>query len=329
LLPLDSHDALDWIAGELRVPAGDVRLTALGGGISNLVILAEAPGIRYVFKQALERLRVEQEWLCRRDRIFRESAAIRDLAAVLPPGSVPELVLESRDNYLYAMRAAPADAVPWKSQLLAGEVRLDTAARAGHLLGTWIRESANQPDWPCAYGDWTVFEELRLDPYYRTTAENHPELSDEFASLIDECRQRRISLVHGDFSPKNLLALPDSLTVIDWEVVHWGDPSFDAAFLTNHLLLKAFYRPGDRLRYRDAALVFWRALHHELGSGFDWLEPAAMRHLGCLLLARIDGKSPAEYIRQDEAKDQIRRAAIGLIRRPTHTAQQCFDRLFS
>jgi 5-methylthioribose kinase len=329
LLQLDSHDALTWIADRLQAPIDDVRLTPLGGGISNLVILVEAPGIRYVFKQSLERLRVEQEWLCRRDRIFRESAAIADLAAVLPPGSVPTLVLESPDNFLYAMEAAPADAVPWKSPLLAGEVRLETAAGAGRLLGTWIRESAHQPDWPSAYGDWTVFEELRVDPYYRSTADRHPELAAEFASLIKECRQRRISLVHGDFSPKNLLVSPDSVMVIDWEVVHWGDPAFDPAFLTNHLLLKAFHRPSDWPQYRAAAEAFWQSLHHELDSGFDWLEPAAMRHLGCLMLARIDGKSPAEYIRDEGLKAQIRQVAADLIRRPARTAQQCFDRLFS
>jgi 5-methylthioribose kinase len=326
-MELDTIEALPWIAAKLGCRPRDVTITPLGGGVSNHVLLVEAPGLRCVFKQALEKLRVEQDWRCGRERIFRECAALRTMRPLLPPGAVPRVLFEDQEQFTFSMEAAPADAQPWKSPLLAGEVRLEWAEKAGHLLGTWIRESVGRPDWQAQFAGLTVFGELRVDPYYRATAARHPELAQHFASLIDECLGRRFSLVHGDFSPKNLLISSRGMMVIDWEVAHWGDPSFDAAFLTNHLLLKAFHRPAGWRQYQQAALAFWSALlSHDQP---EWLRPAAMRHLGCLLLARVDGKSPAEYIQTAAARERIRNAAIELIRRPAADSAEAFERHFS
>jgi len=326
-MELDSPEARLWIAAKLGCTPEALTLTPLGGGISNHVVLVDAPGCRYVFKQSLEKLRVEQDWRSGRDRIFRECAALRAVRAIVPPGAVPEVLFEDRDQFTFAMEVAPADAQPWKSSLMAGEVRLEWAERAGHLLGTWVRESVERPDWQATFADLTVFGELRVDPYYHTTAARHPELAQDFASLVDECLNRRFSLVHGDFSPKNLLISSAGMMVIDWEVAHWGDPSFDAAFLTNHLLLKAFHRPGSWRQYQQAAVSFWRALlTHEMPG---WLQPAAMRHLGCLMLARIDGKSPAEYIQSEAVRQRVRNAAVDLIRHPAAVAGEAFERHFT
>jgi len=272
---------------------------------------------------------VREEWLSRRERIYRECAALRAVAPVLPAGAVPYIVFEDRDNFAFAMEAAPAEAHPWKTELLAGEVREELAQEAGRLLGAWIRESAHRPEWQTEFGDLTVFGELRVDPYYRSTAARHPALHERFASLINECLERRVSLVHGDFSPKNLLVRGSSLMVIDWEVAHWGDPSFDAAFLTNHLLLKAAVVPAAARALSVAAGTFWRALGDETGGGYEWLEPAAMRHLGCLLLARVDGKSPAEYLQDEELKGRLRAAATHLIMQPPGSAAEAFERVLT
>lgn len=327
LLELDRGDTRPYLARHLGVPPESLHVTSLGGGVSNHVLLVESDGLRCVVKQSLGRLRVEAEWLSRRDRIHRECAALRAVAPVLPAGAVPRVLFEDRDNFVFGMEAAPADAQPWKTGLMAGEVREELAEMAGRLLGAWISESAVRPGWCAEFGDLTVFGELRVDPYYRFTADRHPELRERFAALIEECLGRRISLVHGDYSPKNLLVCHGGLMAIDWEVVHWGDPSFDAAFLTNHLLLKAacFSAAGPRLA--SAAAAFWRSLRAAAGARLDWLEPAAMRHLGCLLLARIDGKSAAEYLRDESLKSRLRGAARSLILQPALTAGEAIERV--
>jgi aminoglycoside phosphotransferase (APT) family kinase protein len=113
--------------------------------------------------------------------------------------------------------------------------------------------------------------------------------------------------VHGDYSPKNMLVRGDHIFLIDFEVVHWGDPAFDSGFLVNHLLLKALHQPRFCRLYIEAAREFWWALAAGLGAAGDSdFEPMTVRHLGALMLARIDGKSPVEYIRDESTKERTR-----------------------
>ena len=227
--------------------------------------------------------------------------------------AVPAIVFEDRDNCIFGMTAAPPSARPWKSILL--EDRLvdpHTVAQTAALLGRMIEVSRGQAAFAQRFSDTTVFDQLRLDPYYRATATRHPDLASFFADLITETLGRRYALMHGDWSPKNLLVSPDAVTAIDFEVVHYGDPAFDIAFLINHLLLKSLYL--KRRDFVDAALAFLAALQRTIDE--TWLEPAVLRHLGALMLARVDGKSPAEYIHGTALEPQVRTLAREIIRRP-------------
>jgi thiamine kinase-like enzyme len=117
---------------------------------------------------------------------------------------------------------------------------------------------------------------------------------------------RRESLVHGDWSPKNFLVSAGAVMAIDFEVIHFGDPSFDTAFMLNHFLLKSFYRPQWVESYAEAAAGFWRTFISGIPREATWMERATLQHLGWLLLARVDGKSPAEYIRGPELQKRVR-----------------------
>jgi 5-methylthioribose kinase len=298
----------------------------LGGGVSNIVLLVETDERPFVLKQSLRKLRVEQDWFSDPDRIFRESAGLRLLAPYLPPGSVPEVLFEDRDNYLFAMSAAPADAETWKAQLMRGEIRPEIAALIGGMLAAMLRASWRSAQWEDRFGDQAVFDQLRLDPYYRSTARRHPDLAPQFERLMRESAARRVSVVHGDWSPKNFLVRGDRVMAIDFEVIHFGDPSFDAAFLVNHLALKSFLRPTDRDAYRTAALQFMESLRAGLPEGCDWLDHATRAHLGALMLARVDGKSPAEYL-DPALQVRVRAVARDLIVRPAASVAEVFDRI--
>ena len=299
-------------------------VTELGGGVSNTVLLMQSGPARLVLKQALGKLRVEQDWFSERTRIFREAAAIRLLASHLPAGALPEVLFEDRENCLFAMTAAPAGATTWKSQLLEGIAQPQTAEQVAAMLGAMFTASWADPALEREFGDQTVFDQLRLDPYYRSTAARHPELAHHFSHLMEATGRRRISLVHGDWSPKNFLVAGERVVAIDFEVIHYGDPAFDAAFLLNHLLLKSFHRPQWRERYAGLATRFWHVLDQTMPDA-DWFEGATLEHLACLLLARVDGKSPAEYIREEPLKDQIRQFAADLMERPRHSIQEVFE----
>lgn len=326
LLELDASNAVAVLALRDSRKQEPIRVTPLGGGVSNTVLLVETPGRRVVLKQSLAKLRVEQDWFSARDRVYREAAALRWLAERLPPGSVPTVLFEDRDNFLFAMTAAPAAARTWKSLLLEGRADPAVAARVANLLAAMMRATWREAAVASAFGDQAVFDELRLDPYYRATAARHPDLAGFFDTLIRDYPQRRLCLVHGDWSPKNFLVWDEGLMVIDFEVVHFGDPAFDAAFLLNHLLLKSFHLPMWRSRYTEAARVFWRTLTAELPLELEDFERGVIRHLGGLLLARIDGKSPVEYIRDESAKQGVREFARQFIAAPPATVMEVFER---
>lgn len=303
---LDERNVIPYVRARLNEFRGPTRVTALGGGVSNTVLLVESESVRVIVKQSLAKLRVEEDWFSDRERIFRESAAMRMLEKLLPERSVPQVLFEDPENFAFAMTAAPAESEMWKTLLLRGEISLEIAGQAGRMLGAMIARTHRNDEFQRTFGDQTVFDQLRIDPYYRTTARRHAELADAFDRLIRESGERRVSLVHGDWSPKNLLVSGQRVTAIDFEVAHFGDPSFDAAFLLNHLLIKSVYRAQWKHAYRRAALLFWDVLSDALPEGFDWFEAATVRHLGGLLLARIDGKSPVEYVKDEEMKEQLR-----------------------
>ena len=296
---------------------GSARL--LGGGVSNTVVLVEGmrmrgEPVRVVLKQSLPRLRVRGEWLADRERIFRERGAMLALAPLLPRNRVPRVLFADDANYIYAMEAAPPDAADWKRLLLAGVCDRAAARQAGAALGLIIRETWKREEPAERFGGRRAFDQLRTDPYYRTAGRRNPAVRAAVEEWIEARQGRQEAMVHGDWSPKNLLLSAAGLTVIDFECAHFGDPSYDAAFLTNHFLLKAFHRPRLAERYGELARTAFQwtlgVLPREALAAF---EADTARHLAFLLLARIDGKSPVEYIDDERKRERIRRCALRLI----------------
>jgi 5-methylthioribose kinase len=298
----------------------------LGGGVSNTVILVEAPGERFVIKQALPQLRVKDEWLVDRGRIFRERDALADCAKLLPRGWVPEVLWSDEPNYVFAMRAAEEPSEFWKNRLLEGRIEAEWARRAGVALGLTIRASWRSEFFERKYGDQTAFGQLRTDPYYRTIARRNPDIAVYVEEWLAVTESRRLALTHGDWSPKNMLVTPSGMVFIDYECAHFGDPCFDSAFAINHFLLKGFRRPDLAEGYLGLARVFFTWTLGVLPSeALREFEAATARHLGFLLLARVDGKSPVEYLTDEEVRDRLRQAAKTLIVERAERLERCFE----
>jgi len=319
-LLLSPGNVKDYLAEHGLWPRGaPMSVRELGGGVSNIVLLVEGKGLdgeekRWVVKQSLEKLRVKDDWRSERSRIFREAEAIQALGPILGAGSLPQVIHVGRDDFLFIMTAAPPGSVTWKESLLAGRVEMGMARNSGGLLALMITSSQREPLFRTAFAERAVFDQLRIDPYYRTTAARHPDVRPLIESLIEDSWQIRTAIVHGDYSPKNLLVQGNNIFLIDFEVVHWGDPAFDAGFLLNHLFLKAFHQPQFALLYFSAAREFWEELLRGTEKAvLGDFEKMTMRHLGVLMLARIDGKSPVEYIRDEMTKERVRRFAKRLL----------------
>jgi 5-methylthioribose kinase len=322
---LSADNAAEWLSRH-HLPSANIRFAELGGGISNKVVLAEGAGFRAVMKQSLGQLRTEVGWHSDRERIFREAAAMRWIAGKsCVGGHIPRIVFEEPSSYTIAMEAAPSGAKMWKTQLFEGHADPTPARMAGVTLGSIVSASWHDQDAERLFGDQTIFTQLRIDPYYRFTAGNRPEAAEYIDDLIGRSAARRVSLVHGDWSPKNLLVHERGLWVIDWEVIHFGDPSFDVGFLLNHLLLKSIAMPRHRTAMATLAGEFLDGLVAELPPDSDWIVPAALEHLPALLLARVSGKSPAEYL--DAAmRQRAAGLALDLMRHPAASADEVFSR---
>jgi aminoglycoside phosphotransferase (APT) family kinase protein len=294
----------------------------LAGGVSNRTVLVErANGEAWVLKQALAKLRVKVDWFSPPERVHREAAGLRWLAQLAPPGTITPLVFEDFDHHLIAMQAVPQPHQNWKTMLLAGDLHLDHVEQFASLLGTIHKESHTRlTELKPVFGDRGYFESLRLEPYYGYTAAQVPEATTFLTDLIAETRSHADTLVHGDYSPKNVLVHDEKLILLDHEVIHIGDPGFDLGFSMTHLLSKAHHLPGLRGEFADAVERYWQRYWNIVRDG-DWaanLEPRAARHtLGCML-ARVRGRSPLEYLDKDE-RDRQAAAIVALMRDPPET----------
>lgn len=300
-------------------------ITMLRGGVSNRTVLVErACGESFVLKQALPKLRVQVNWECDPRRAHREALALRVLERFAPAGAITPLRFEDEEHHLLAMAAVPQPHENWKTLLLAGQVDLGHARQFGGLLGRVHRESARHlAELPEELRDRSFFEALRIEPYYAFTATRNPVAAPFYSTLIAETRTQQVALVHGDYSPKNILVHRDRLVLLDHEVAHIGDPAFDVGFALTHLLSKALHLPARREALLGAAGVFWETWRQAAGEVAEavGVRPQAARHtLGCLL-ARVDGRSPLEYLAPAE-RDQQRAVVLALMERPPGDASE-------
>jgi 5-methylthioribose kinase len=286
------------------LPAGSAaEVTELGGGISNVVLGVESAERSCVVKQSLPRLRVAEEWLAKRERAVTEARALA-LAASLIPGHVPRVLDLDADRYAFTIERAPPSWRAWKDDLLAGTVDAGVARRVASLLAAW--HAGTRDDQAAeAFADREGFEQLRIDPYYRAVARAHPDLASTVEYHIEQLLRPGTCVVHGDYSPKNVLVGESGLWIIDFEVAHFGNPTFDLAFMLNHLLLKAVHAPAGADGYLLCARTFWETYAAEIPRDLEPDEAATLGQVGCLMVARVDGKSPAEYLREPE-RDRAR-----------------------
>ena len=282
---------------------GPAIAEALAWGVSNVVLrITPESGPPLVVKQSRELLRTRAEWRSRLDRIWREADVLRLLEQRLP-GAAPRLIYEDRPNYLIVMEAIDRNHVVWKQALLEGRVDLSLARTLGALLARIHTVTWHDPAVEHLMGNAEAFDELRLDPYYRRLANVHPVLAPTLHALIEASRTHRNALVLADFSPKNILLTNDGLRLVDFETGHYGDPPFDVGFFLTHLALKGIRAGRGDDRCFQLAQQFWRTYAEAMApltSVRRDFEPLCVQHWTACLLARVDGKSPVDYLSETQ-----------------------------
>ena len=298
--------------------------TALSGGVSSdiwRVDLARGP---VCVKRALPRLRVAQVWEAPVGRNRYEYEWFR-VAAEAAPHAVPRMI--ARQDGLFAMEYLdPASHPVWKGLLRQGSADAAFAAKVGAALGAIHASTARRDDLARRFATDRIFFDIRLDPYLVATGRKHPDVAARLGTLVERTENTKLCLVHGDVSPKNILRGPNGPVFLDAECAWYGDPAFDLAFCLNHLLLKCLWVPAAA----DDFLASFQSLFEAYKANLSWEKPEALETrtaslLPALLLARIDGKSPVEYLVSEKDKQHVRTTARELLLRPVVSVSSIRD----
>ena len=282
----------------------------LGGGVSCDVYRVDVEGRSYCVKRALPKLRVAADWCAPVARSHTEVEWIT-LVSKLDPNLVAEILGEDRGRHLFVMKYYSPEHYPvWKSQLASGVVDVEFARQVGAALARIHAATAGRREVAAQFANDEQFYALRLEPYLLYAAERHADVAVRIRAISESIAGARIALMHGDFSPKNILCGPQGPMILDAETACYGDPAFDFAFCLNHLLLKCVWHREHRGRY----LASFDALKDAYLARITWedadvLAIRAAPLLAAFLLARVDGKSPVEYL-ADQNKEFVRQIAL-------------------
>lgn len=297
----------DYLLARGYIAAGDGHaIHYCKGGVSGTVVFVErGEKTPMIVKQALAQLKTKEVWECDPNRMGIEYDSNR-IYHELMPENAPEVYFYDQENYIYGREAVPDDCVMWKANLMDGLLDFEVARKSIETLVTVHNRCAGNPEIAERFADKSIFFGLRIDPYIRFTARKYPAYKDQAAWIEDRMLNSGISLVHGDYSPKNIMVIGRGISVLDYEVAHYGHPAFDLAFFANHFILKS-------IRFPEYAGAFIDMLRYMLSIYMDnmvymdkrEMEETTVRTLAFLMLARVDGKSPVEYLVGNEAGQQM------------------------
>ncbi len=298
-------------------PDQSTQFEPLTGGVSSDIWIAHSGGRSFCVKKALPQLRVAAEWLAPITRNANEVSWLNAACGFIP-GVAPRVLAEDAQLGVFAMEyLAPSSYEPWKARLSRGEADPAIGTLVGERLAALHSAFAHSKTAAREFANDQTFYALRLEPYLVATARAHPDLAAALEKILNVTARTKLSVVHGDVSPKNILIGPAGPVFIDAECAWFGDPAFDLAFCLNHLLLKTLWVPS----VKSDLLQTFTAMERAYLDGVDWERPQSLEGrtahlLPALLLARIDGKSPVEYLTDETSKDTVRRIARTLLMHP-------------
>jgi len=310
-IELSLDNTIDYLRSNgFELDRDEARAEWLGGGVSNRVIKVTWGEECVVVKQPYSNLRVEDDWPADLKRVHNEASATRAYGEIISNrgldfAAVPEVLFEDEENNIIVISCAPETAETWKQELLDMRVEESIGGLTGEVLGTVHKDTSKDKELREKFSNKKPFDQLRIDPYHKTTADRLPEVSEFIFSEVERSLSMNKTLVHGDYSPKNVLVQrsPEiKLWFLDFEVAHWGDPAFDPAFMLNHIFIKSVFNLQNQDKYFETAERFWNSYNKIV----DWeIEKEVVSELAILMLARMVGKSPVEYVEDGTVKDTL------------------------
>lgn len=273
------------------------EVEVLTGGVSNIVLAINTNDKKIVLKQALAELLVAQKWEADQRRAIVEAHAI-ELFHKLSPEQVPNLLFLDSERFILILERVPIRSTVWKSDLLNSQIDPNVAAVLGKTLAQWHNFGEQNEGARAEFMEDSLFEQLRIDPFYRFVSAKNDRLKPVIGRLINELEGEKTAIVHGDFSPKNIMVgLDNQVYILDFEVTHVGNPIFDLAFLLAHLLCKTFRT--DEMNEKQLLSNCANQFISSYGAVRP-IAPSLSLHTALIALARVEGKSPVDYLDSDK-----------------------------
>ncbi len=295
---------------------GSVRdAVPLEGGVSSDIVRVDLVHGSVCVKRALSKLKVTADWRAPVSRNLFEAIWFK-IAGAIVPQAVPKIFHIDASAHAIVMEfLGPDQHRVWKQLLRDGEIRPQTARAVAEVIAAIHDATSRQPRLPALFPTDRTFHAIRIEPYLLATAERHHDMRLPLREIARQTASTKFALVHGDVSPKNILVGPEGPVILDAECAWFGDPAFDIAFCLNHLLLKCVWRPS----FSEGYLACFNLMAETYLGRVTWEPPEALEKraawlLAALFLARIDGKSPVEYIEREDERDRVRGVARALIR---------------
>ena len=291
---MEQSELIAYLVQKKIINSVDAKVTPLTGGVSCQILLIDDGEHRLVLKQALEKLKVKEDWFADVKRNVIEQQYLKYVGSFMP-NAVPKILYSDTEQNFFCMEMLENGFENWKSLLLDKKLNLAYAKQAGQILAEIHLKSINNPTLAAQFDTLESFTELRIAPYLLTTAAKNKNLESYFLAEAKRLSETKCCLIHGDFSPKNILVNDDRMVILDCEVAWYGDPVFDIAFLLNHFMLKALHLKSSAEGFLEMATTIWITYFSIMGAVIDSeFEERLVHLLPMLMLARVDGKSPVE-----------------------------------
>lgn len=319
---LDESSVIPYLT-ERKLLTGDATVEVLTGGVSCVVLAVASDAREIVVKQALPELKTKAKWVADQRRAIVEAEAMRVYQSITPD-SVPELLDCDAANFTLTMSRLPNTCTNWKQDMLEGRIYPEMGEKLGKILAKWHNTTAADEAIKAKFMEGELFEQLRVSPFYRAVVAKNPNLQTVINSLIEEITTEKIALVHGDFSPKNILATSNhSPIVLDFEVAHTGNPVFDLAFVSAHLLCKTIrtQSPAEKAAITKTALNFLSSYREDTRISIAKTLP---QHVALIALARVEGVSPVNYL-DEPAQQKLVALTNSALLDSTMTYEQLFE----
>lgn len=297
---MDKEIITSLLREENLIEGSKIQFKPLKGGVSSDIVQVSDGNNSVVVKQALPKLNVEDDWYADISRNENEQKFLRFLEQVKPEAT-PKLFYSNSEYSFFVMEFLDDGFKNWKKQMLNGDFDPRIAEKSVELLATIHKKSSEDEGLKQEFDKAQNFYELRTEPYLVTTGKRHPDLQDLFFNEVERLKTHQEAIVHGDFSPKNIMVKNDRVVLLDHEVAWYGDPAFDLAFFLNHLYLKMLFHYGKSGEVQDLTIIAWKTYFENTGSEIKkQMEKRTIRLLLMMMLARMDGKSPVEYLDNDQ-----------------------------